>query len=125
MLRGKSLYRKGPSERLREDPGATLFAAGSEPVGENQLDQAGDPVGIELIVADFVFSVFLFGVVAPVGLGAVEVGEAVLACERPRTEYASAFVFHAWICGEGYYGTADEAGGFGNHEIVGAVVLVF
>ena len=102
-----------------------LFERVSEPVGENQLDEAGDPVGIELLVAGFVFSVFIFGMVAPVGLGAVEVGEVVFAGERPGTEDTPGFPFYTWICGERYDCTADEAWGFGNHEIIGAVVLVF
>jgi hypothetical protein len=36
----------------------------SKPIGENQLDEAGNPVGIKSLIADFVLSVLLPGMVA-------------------------------------------------------------
>jgi hypothetical protein len=101
-----------------------LSDLGSEPVGEDEVDEAGGPVGIEFVVADFVFAVFFAGVVAPVGLGAVEVGEAVFAGEGPGAEDAAGFFGGVGIGGEGDDGAADEARGFGDHEVAGGVVLV-
>jgi hypothetical protein len=46
--------------------------AGSEPIRENQLDKAGNPVGIKSLIADFVLSVLLPGMVAPVRPGVIE-----------------------------------------------------
>ena len=47
-------------------------AARSKPVGENQLYKAGNSVGIKALIADFVVTVLLSGMVAPVGLGTVK-----------------------------------------------------
>ncbi len=95
-----------------------------KPIGEDQVDQAGSPIGVEGVVADFVFAVAFAGVVAPVGLGAVEVGEVVFAGEVPGAEDASGFFHNLGIGGEGDDGAADEARRFGDHEVAGSVVLV-
>src|SRR6202795_473095 len=71
----------------------------SEPVRKNHLHQAGDPVGIKALVADLVLAVSFAGVAAPVGTGAVEVGETVFAGQRPGTEDAATFLFYIGIGG--------------------------
>jgi len=59
-----------------------------------------------------------------VGLGAVEVGEAVFAGEGPGAEDAAGPVHGAGIGGEGDDGAADVTGRFGHEEILRRVVLV-
>jgi hypothetical protein len=59
-----------------------------------------------------------------VGLGAVEVGEAVFAGEGPGAEDAAGPFHGARIGGEGDDGAADVAGRFGGEEILRRVVLV-
>ena len=108
-------------EVIRRAAGA---CAASEPVGEDELDQAGDPVGIKLFIADFVAAVFSSRVVAPVGPGAVEVGESVFAGKGPGAEHAAGFFHGAGIGGEGDDGAADVAGRFGDEEILGRVILI-
>jgi len=44
---------------------ATTTRSRSKPFRENQLDKAGKPVGIKSLIADFVLSVLLPGMVAP------------------------------------------------------------
>ena len=58
------------------------------------------------------------------GLGAVEVGEAVFAGEGPGAEDASGFFGGFGVGGEGDDGASDVARGFGDHEVAGSVVLV-
>ena len=75
----------------------------SKPIRKNQLYKAGDPVGIKSLIADFVLSVLLPGVVAPVRLGAVEVGKSVLPSQCPGTEDTSTLLFHFRIRCKRYY----------------------
>jgi hypothetical protein len=96
----------------------------SKPIGENQLDEAGNPVGIKSLIADFVLSVLLPGMVAPVRLGAVEVGKSVLAGQGPGTEDTSGLFFHLGICRKRYHRAAYVPGRFGHQEIVGSVILI-
>ena len=58
------------------------------------------------------------------GLGAVEVGEAVFAGEGPGAEDAAGPFHGAGIGGEGDDGAADIAGRFGGEEILRRVVLI-
>src|SRR5256885_1181835 len=62
----------------------------SKPIRENQLDKAGNPVGIKSLIADFVLSILLPGIAAPVWPGAVEIGKSVLPGQCPGTEDTSA-----------------------------------
>src|SRR5437660_9207312 len=99
-------------------------ASRSKPIRENQLYKAGDPVGIKSLIADFVLSILLPGMVAPVRLGAVEVSKSVLPGERPGTEDASALLFHLRICRKRYHRPAYIPRRFGHQEIIGTVVLI-
>src|ERR1700736_3680261 len=76
-----------------------------KPIGENQLYKSGNPVGIKSLIADFVFSVLLPGIVARVRPGAVEVGKSVLPGQCPGTEDASAFLFDLRIRRKRYHRT--------------------
>src|SRR5216684_223143 len=79
----------------------------SKPVAENQLHQAGNPIGIKLFIADLVLAVFFSGISAPVRTRAIDVGESVLASEAPRTENASALFFHLGVGRQSYDGPAN------------------
>src|SRR5216684_2064747 len=79
----------------------------SKPIGKNQLDQAGNPVGIKLFIAALVLAVFLSGISAPIRTRAIDVGESVLAGEAPRTENVSALFFHLGVGRQSYDGPAN------------------
>src|SRR6266704_6699008 len=93
-----------------------------KPIRENQLYKAGDPVGIKSLIADFVLSVLLPGMVAPVRLGAIEVSKSVLPGEGPGTEDTSALLFHLRICRKRYHRPAYVPRRFGHHEIRASIV---
>src|SRR5260370_6743056 len=92
-------------------------AGRSKPIREYPFHQAGNPVGIELLVADFVLSVFLCCVVAPIRPGAVKVGKSVLTGHCPRAEDAPSLIFHLRIRRQRHYGPADVPRRFRREEI--------
>src|SRR6266850_3333401 len=96
----------------------------SKPIGEYQLDEAGNPVGVKSLIADFVLPVLFPGVIAPVRLGAVEVGKSVLAGQRPGTKDASGLPFDAGIGRKRDHRAADVPRRFGEHEVCWGVVLI-
>src|SRR6267378_6595555 len=69
----------------------------SKPIRENQVYKSRNPVGIKPLITDFVVSVLLPGVVAPVRLGAVKIGKSVLAGQCPGTEDPSGLLFDLGI----------------------------
>jgi hypothetical protein len=59
----------------------------SKPIRENQLDKAGNPIGIKSLFADFVPSVLLPGMVAPLPLG----------CPRLPVQHLRQFIFFSRV----------------------------
>src|SRR5437660_12564080 len=110
---------KGVLSRGSVEPSGRLD---SEPVGENQVDQAGRPVCVEVLIADFVFAVLTAGIVAPVGLGAVKVSKAVFASQAPGTENPPRLLFGLRVGSERSDGTADEARRLRDQEVGAEVV---
>src|SRR5260370_30701526 len=81
----------------------------SKPIGKNQFDQAGNPVGIKLFIADLVLAVFFSGISAPIRTRAIHVGESVLAGEAPRTAPPPPPFFHLGVARQNYAAPAHAA----------------
>lgn len=99
-------------------------STGSKPVRKGQIEQAGVPVRVEKIVANFVFAISFDGVFAPIGARAIQVRESVFTNQGPRAVNTAGFFFCLGIIGQGNDSAADIARRFGHHEIRGRVVLI-
>src|SRR5580700_7558713 len=119
------MSRRGGLPRwIRWWPCDTNDGSGSKPIRKGQLYQAGNPVGIKSLIADFVLPVLFHGMAAPVRPRAVQVGKSVFAGQRPRTEDASALLVHLRIRCERHHCPADVSWRFRHHEILGGIILV-